>query len=192
MIHLLCNFPYGLSVTYIRIIVGNFIIIICWVPSSFNMPASFEDILNNMPTSTPRTLIFEDDDDSSESSPDQPSVLQCQEELLPSPPPPVSPPPVVNDNPFDNDDPFDADQMAMILADFYEDLRRESTFWVRIRVKFFSPRMTFQNLCQSCCDRFLYSYNAYVYYDFVSYHYDCYRDGYFCAFCRQKLYTIVY
>lgn len=100
---------------------------------------------------------------------------------------PTAPPPEI----FVDDDPYDSEQAANMMASFYEDLRGEDTYWVKIKVQFFSSRITPQHLCQRCCDTYLYSFDSFVYYDFVSYHKDCYRHGYFCSICKTKLYMIM-
>lgn len=147
------------------------------------MPTEFS-VLDYMMTHEPSTplLIFESDDEGLEALESPPSASPPPPPVSSPPPPPVSPPP-----PYE-EDPYDCDQMAMRLADFYEDLRAEPNYWIRIRVIFYSPRESLLHLCQACRDEFVFSFDVYLYYDYVSYHKDCFRPGYFCSFCNAKLY----
>ncbi|KAJ8720589.1 hypothetical protein PYW08_006054 [Mythimna loreyi] len=71
-----------------------------------------------------------------------------------------------------DEDPYDADHT---VTDFFRELRTVTTYWIKIRVTFYTSRGSFYHLCQSCCDRFLFCCDTYVYYNFVSYHRDCFR-----------------
>lgn len=134
----------------------------------------------------------------------EPHVELQNVEPVPEPPPVPEPrpgpstgsaePPTPVPNPSMHDseiDIFDEEVTADRVRVFYEDLRACPTYWVKLRVTFYSPRRTCYHLCARCAGRSVYCVNTFVYYDCVSFHRDCYRDGYFCTFCDAKLYTIV-
>lgn len=156
----------------------------CFISRLANMPRPFlQDVLaNTEPPLAPPEIIFEDED---EGPTEDQVVLQVPPEVLSDAERSPSVPP-------QDDDPCDATMTSALISEFYADLIVEASFWTRICVKFYSSRETLYHLCFQCCSTFLYTYDVYVYFDYVSYHLDCFRSGYFCSFCRVKLYEKTY